>query len=101
MLSVARWIGRQHRFFDFMVPYNWSQAPQSVLFVLVGFGSESGILGDPAAQALEAAAAVAVLVYEWYIARVALETSGAAATLVVLVDLVLGVVVSRAAGALY
>jgi hypothetical protein len=101
MLSVSRWIGRQHRFLDFMVPYNWCQLPQSVLFVLVGIVSESGILGDPAAQAIEAAAAIAVLVYEWYIARVALETSGAAATLVVLVDLVLGVVVSRAAGSLY
>ena len=58
-------------------------------------------MGDPIAQAIEVAAAVAVLVYEWYIARVALETSAAAATLVVLVDLVLGVIISRAAGALY
>jgi hypothetical protein len=101
MLSLARWIGREHRFFDFMVPYNWCQLPQSVLFVLVGLDSESGMLGDPAAQAIEVAAAVAVLVYEWYIARVALETSGGAATLVVLVDLVLGVVITRAAGSLY
>jgi len=101
MLSVTRWIGRQHRFFDFMVPYNWCQLPQSVLFVLVGLGSESGMLGVPAAQAIEVAAAIAVLVYEWYIARVGLETSGAAATLVVLVDLVLGIIVSRAAGSLY
>jgi hypothetical protein len=101
MLSVARWIGREHRFFDFMVPYNWCQLPQSVLFVLVGLESESGILGDPVAQAIEVAAAVAVLVYEWYIARVALETSAGAAILVVVVDLVLGVIVSRAAGSLY
>ena len=45
MLSVLRWIGREHRFFDFMVPYNWCQLPQSVLFVLVGLILESGILG--------------------------------------------------------
>jgi hypothetical protein len=101
MLSVLRWIGREHRFFDFMVPYNWCQLPQSVLFVLVGLDSESGFLGDPVAQAIEVAAAVAVLVYKWYIARVALETTGAAAMLVVLVDLVLGVIISRAAGVLY
>ena len=101
MLSVLRWIGREHRFFDFMVPYNWCQLPQSVLFVLVGLDSESGILGDPIAQAIEVAAAVAVLVYEWYIARVALETNGTAATLVVLADLVLGVIITRAAGSLY
>jgi len=36
MLIVAQRIGRPHRFFDFMVPYNWSQLPQSALFVLVG-----------------------------------------------------------------
>src|SRR5271165_5083196 len=101
MLSVLRWIGREHRFFDFMVPYNWCQLPQSILFVIIGLQSESGALGSPVSQTLEFAAAIAVLVYEWYIARVALETNGGAATLVVLVDLVLGVVVTRAAGGLY
>jgi hypothetical protein len=101
MLSVLRWIGREHRFFDFMVPYNWCQLPQSVLFVLVGVQSETGALGNPISQVIEIAAALAVLIYEWYIARVALETNGTAATLVVLVDLVLGVVITRAAGSLY
>ncbi|MGA8757145.1 MAG: hypothetical protein WB611_12615 [Stellaceae bacterium] len=101
MLSVLRWIGREHRFFDFMVPYNWCQLPQSILFFLIGLQSESDALGGSLSQMLEFAAAIAVLVYEWYIARVALETSAAAATLVVLVDLVLGVVVTRAAGGLY
>ena len=23
MLTVTRWLNRSHRFFDFMVPYNW------------------------------------------------------------------------------
>jgi hypothetical protein len=101
MLSVLRWIGREQRFFDFMVPYNWCQLPQSVLFVIVGLESETGVLGDPISQTIEIGAAIAVLVYEWYIARVALETSAAAATLVVLVDLVLGVLITRAAGGLY
>src|SRR5271165_2075759 len=101
MISLVRWIGREHRFCDFMVPYNWCQLPQSVLFVIVGIEAEAGALSDPISQGIEIAAAIAVLVYEWYIARVALETSGAAATLVVLVDLVLGVLVTRAAGGLY
>ncbi len=84
-----------------MVPYNWCQLPQSVLFVLVGVASESGILGGPAVRAINAAALVAVMVYEWYIARVALQTNGANATLVVLVDLALGFLVSLAADSLY
>jgi hypothetical protein len=101
MLTVTRWIGRAHRFFDFMVPYNWSQVPQSVLFVLVGLESESGVLPAETAQVIEIAAAVAVLVYEWFIARVALDTTASAAGLVVLVDLVLGVLISHIAGSLY
>jgi hypothetical protein len=101
MLTVTRWIDRTHRFFDFMVPYNWSQVPQSALFVLVGLEAESGVLGAPSAQAIEVAAAVAVLVYEWFIARVALDTTASAAALVVFVDLALGVLISHVATSLY
>ena len=101
MLRVTRWIGRAHRFFDFMVPYNWCQVPQSVLFVLVGIEAGSGVLSAQASETLDIVAAVATLVYEWYIARIALETTGSAAAFVVLVDLVLGVFLSRISGSLY
>ncbi|HEY1431571.1 MAG TPA: hypothetical protein VGF39_08090 [Stellaceae bacterium] len=101
MLIVTQRIGRSHRFFDFMVPYNWSQVPQSALFVLVGLVTESGVSGTEAAQAIEVAAAVAVLVYEWFIARVALETTASAAVFVVIVDLLLGVLINHVAGSLY
>ena len=101
MLNVTRVIGRAHRFFDFMVPYNWCQVPQSVLLVLVGIESETGILGAQAGETIDLVAAFATLVYEWYIARIALETTGSAAAFVVLVDLVLGVALSRVSGSLY
>ena len=101
MLTVTRLIGRAHRYFDFMVPYNWSQVPQSALFVLVGLGTGSGASDAAPAQAIEAVAAVAVLVYEWFIARVALDTTAAAAALIVVIDLILGVLVSNIAGSLY
>ncbi len=101
MLIVTQRIGRAHRFFDFMVPYNWSQVPQSALFVLVGLETESGVLGAQPAQAIEVAAAVAVLVYEWFIARVALDATASAAAFVVFVDLLLGVLISHVASGLY
>jgi hypothetical protein len=84
-----------------MVPYNWSQLPQSALFVLVGLQSTSDAISAQPAQVIEIAAAIAVLGYEWFIARVALETTAAAAALVVLVDLVLGVLISHVASSLY
>ena len=101
MLNVVRWIGREHRFFEFMVPYNWCQVPQSALFVLVGLESASGILSIQASQAIDIVAALATLVYEWFIARVALDTTGLIAAFVVLLDLVLGALISHAAGGLY
>jgi hypothetical protein len=101
MLTVTRWIGRAHRFFDFMVPYNWCQVPQSALFVLVGLMSAGGMLRAEAAQAIDIIAAIATLVYEWFIARVALDTTAVVAVLVVVVDLFLGVVISWVTGWLY
>ena len=101
MLNVVRWIGRTHRFFDFMVPYNWCQVPQSALFVLVGLVSAGGVMSNQASEAIDIAAAIATLVYEWFIARVALDTTAAAAAFVVLLDLVLGVLISHITGRLY
>jgi len=101
ILYVVRWLGRAHRFFDFMVPYNWCQVPQSALFVLVGLVSAGGMLSAQASETIDMLAAIATLVYEWFIARVALDTTGLIAAFVVLLDLVLGVLISRVTGGLY
>jgi hypothetical protein len=101
MLTVTRWIGRAHRFFDFMVPYNWCQVPQSALFVVVGLVSAGEMLSTQVSEAIDIVAAIATLVYEWFIARVALDTTGLVAVFVVLLDLVLGVLISRITGSLY
>jgi hypothetical protein len=101
MLSVARWIGRADRFLDFMVPYNWYQLPQGVLFVLVGLVSAAGSPNSAAAQLIAVIAAAAVLGYEWYLARVAFDTTRLAATLIIVVDLVLGALIDWSAGSLY
>jgi hypothetical protein len=101
MVTVTRWLDRAHRFFDFMVPYNWSQLPQTALFALVGLEAESGVFGAPSGQAVEVVAAIAILVYEWYIARVALDITAVAAVLVVFVDLVLGVLINNVASSFY
>jgi hypothetical protein len=104
MLTVTRWLGRAHRFFDFMVPYNWCQLPQSALFVLVGLAAESEMRGSQFDEGIGIIAVAATLVYEWYvwyIARVALDTTGLAAVFVALLDFVLGVVISQVAVSLY
>jgi hypothetical protein len=101
MLKLTELFRCERRFFAFMVAYNWSQIPQSVLFVLVGLEAESGLLGAGMNQVIGLAAASAVLLYEWFIARAALEVSGFLAALVVLLDLLLSLIVVTAAAALY
>jgi hypothetical protein len=101
MLPLSRWLGRENRFLPFMVVYNWSQVPQTALFVILGAGAAGGLLPHAVAQLADLAAAVAVLLYEWYIARVALAVSSSQAVWVVLLDLVLGSVLSRITEALY
>ena len=101
MLPLSRWLGREDRFLAFMVAYNWSQLPQTALFVVLAANSAAGLLPHALAQFADFAAAVAVLLYEWYIARVALAVSASQAVPVVLLDLVLGSILSRITEALY
>ena len=104
MLTVTQRLGRAHRFFDFMVPYNWCQLPQSALFVLVGLAFNSGMLGPQSGAGIGIIALVATLVYEWYvwyIARLALDTTTLTAVFIALLDFVLGVVINQVTVSLY
>jgi len=99
ILPLIRLLDRDNRFLLFMVAYNWSQVPQTVLFVIIAI--IAALLPTGIAQIVELAAAVAVLLYEWFIARVALLVPGAPATLVVLIDMLLGTVLNRVTAGLY
>jgi hypothetical protein len=101
ILRLARWLDRDDRFLAFIVVYNWSQIPQTALIAIIGFDGLTGLLSPGAVPSAEFVAALATMVYEWYIARVALAVGGAAAVLIVGIDLVLGAVLGRVAGALY
>src|SRR5690242_11764687 len=101
ILPVSRQLRRGDRFLSFMVVYNWSQIPQTALFVLVGLDGASGLLPPSSVRLAGVLAAIAALVYEWYIARVALAVTGVQATLVVIIDLLLSTIVGRIALSLY
>ena len=58
-------------------------------------------LAVPVVAMAVAATAIAVLVYEWFIARVALLVPPAPATLVILIDILLGTALNRVTAALY
>ncbi len=101
ILPLTRWLDRENRFLAFMVAYNWSQIPQTVLVALIAVDGATGLLAPSTTQFAGLVATAAVLVYEWYIARVALAVTRAQAVLVVIVDLLLGTVLGRIAESLY
>jgi hypothetical protein len=101
ILPLCDALRRDDRFLAFMVAYNWSQVPQTVLFAVIGFDGVTGLLSPAALPGAELIAAVATMLYEWYIARVALAVGAAAAMLVVVIDLLLGTALARIAESLY
>jgi hypothetical protein len=88
LLPITRFLGREHRVLDFIVAYNWAQILEMVLLVTISVFALSGIFPGPASVALLYAGRIAILGYEWFIARVALDVTGGPATLVVLVNFV-------------
>jgi hypothetical protein len=101
ILPVTRQFRRDDRFLAFMVAYNWSQIPQTVLVLLIVLDGATGLQPPSEASVAGVLAVIATLVYEWYIARVALAVTGAQATLIVIIDLLLSSALGRVAEGLY
>jgi hypothetical protein len=88
-LPFCRWIAPEERALGFIVAYNWAQVLQTALVLLVtAFGALQLVPPYGLAYA-ETVAYLAILVYEWFIARIALEAGAGAATALVLLDVVL------------
>ena len=98
-LALCRWLGREEGGFDFITAYNWSIILQTALFVLIGLLSL--VLPDSTAIALQRMGLVAALIYEWFIAFVAIGGGAGIAGLVVLLDIVLGLFIQLTALSLY
>ncbi len=93
MLSLCRRLDRDDHFFGFMTAYNWCQVPQIVLFSAIMAVEAVGIVGAGPAAVVELAAAAAVFIYEWFVARVALDVSVPVAVIVVVVDVALAAMI--------
>jgi hypothetical protein len=101
VLPLADFFGRGDRFLIFITAYNWCQVPQTIVFAVVALLGGAGILSGKAMLSVDLILGIAALVYEWYIASVALALSGPRAAVVILADVILAVVLSHISGALY
>jgi hypothetical protein len=101
ILAFCRWLEREEQCFGFIIAYNWSQVLQTTLWLVVTALVTGDLLPAPVAVLLSLATVVALLAYEWFIARTALEAGGVAATVVVLIDVFFAEILQRVTQALY
>ncbi|NKB19092.1 MAG: hypothetical protein GKS01_00980 [Alphaproteobacteria bacterium] len=93
MLSVCRIIDREDQFCRYFAAYNWAALLQITLMLALTTLAKTGMLPPAFAGIVSVIAIIAILIYQGYIARVALMIPSMGALGVVLLDLMLGLVV--------
>ncbi|HEV2188888.1 MAG TPA: hypothetical protein VGR70_16895 [Stellaceae bacterium] len=101
VLPIADFFGRGDRFLIFITAYNWCQVPQTLLFAIVALLGGTGVLSPNAMLSVDLILGIAALAYEWFVARVALAVTGPRASVVILADVILAVILSHISRALY
>ena len=99
VFEIWHWFRREEQALDFIVAYNWAQLLQILPSIAIALMASA--LTPTLAMALNATLWVALIAYEWFIARIALRASGLVTTAVVLLDQVLGMGLGEVAQSLY
>jgi hypothetical protein len=94
-LVLTRLLGLDRNYVALIVAHNWSAVLQMAAFVAVIL--LGGILPAAGGTLLVAATTLAILVYQWFVIRTALRTSGGVALMLLLVDLVITSIISAGA----
>ncbi|MBV9522703.1 MAG: hypothetical protein JO010_07915 [Alphaproteobacteria bacterium] len=97
MLWIARFLGREPLWLFFIIVYNWSQILRTTLDLAATAIIAGGLVPDIGKLWLAQLVYLAEFLYEWFIVRTVLNVSGLAATMVVLADFVLGMLIVRVA----
>lgn len=94
-LPFCRWVAPEERALGFIIAYNWSQVPQTVLLLAVAAVGALHVAPLYVIAFVSTVAYLATLVYEWFIARIALDAGALPATALVLLDVLLGALLSQ------
>lgn len=94
MLFLCRAYGRSDRYIGFIVALNWSVVLQLALLVPTRLFAASQAMSLAFGDFLAFFAVIAVLFYQWFITRTALDVPGMIALGALLVDLLIGKIVS-------
>lgn len=96
MSSIADGLGRGGNYLRYIVVYNWSAVVQMALFVPVA--ATAALFPGGGIMLVMVMATALLLIYQAYIAHVALDVPAPTAAGLVLLDMLLGAVVQMAAG---
>ena len=101
VLPFCRWLDREAEAYDFIIAYNWWQVIEYCAVLLLLGLRYTPFFPTEAADWLLGIAYFAFLAYEWFIARVALDSGRLAAAAVVLIGAVLSLMIERITTLLY
>lgn len=94
MAYIAPMLDRDEHYIPFIVAYNWAAVWQTALFLGVSVLAAGGAVPGAAADLLALLATLAILFYQWFIARTALELGGGRAAAVVALDVALALLIT-------
>ena len=89
MAYIAPAIGRDDNFIRYIVAFNWSAGIYVCIYLIVIGIKLSGIVSGGGLALIGLVAAIVILSYHWYIARIALAVSGGGAAVLVAGEFVL------------
>ena len=93
MMDLSRLLDRADRYFGFLCVYNWSAVIQVSVYLPVLVIAELGLLPGEVAELAVFLITAAILVYQWFIIRVALNLPPISAAGLVFIDMILSIVI--------
>jgi len=96
---IARGLDREARWVGFVVALNWSKVWQMAIYLPPAVLAGAVIPNPVVAGLISLVGVIAVLVYQWYVTRSALDIPGPTAAGLTAVDLLLGLLITGSADA--
>ncbi len=97
--SVAQGLGRADHWVGFVIALNWSKVLQMAIYLPIALLAASGALGLNGPGLATLLGLTAILIYQWFVTRSALDITGPQAAGLTGLDVVLGITITAFADA--
>jgi len=94
MVLVTKLLGTGRNFVPMMVAYNWTTVPQIIIQALAALPGAIGLISVELSGAVLFTVVIYILVFEWFVIRIALQTTAMTAAGIVLLLETVGVLIN-------